>query len=738
MSRRVRAVLLAAAFVLPLPAHAQKLTPERVFSDPGLSGPTARGVALSPDGKLVTYLKPKTEDQNVLDLWAADVTGGEPVRLIDARALAPEEKELSEAEKARRERMRISTRGVVDYAWDDQGRFILVPLEGDLWLAQRADGAVRRLTETPGDEVDAKVSPKGRWISFVRDQNLHVLDVASGRERALTTDGADTLSWGVAEFITQEEMDRDTGYWWSPDETRLALTRVDESGVDVIPRFDIGPEGATVVNQRYPRAGRPNAVVDLYVQDVASGRRTQVDLGPDKDIYLARVDWSKDGRTLYVQRQSRDQRRLDLLAADPTTGRTRVVLTETAPHWIELTHDFKPLANGDFLWTSERSGNRHVYLYRGDGRLIRQVTRGDWPVAKLAGLDEQRKIALVQGGRETPIEQHLYAVSWERPGEPKKLTSGSGWWSTTVARTGGAFTGTYSDPNTPPRTGLYAADGRLVRWIEANALDARHPYFPYLAGHRTPEFGTLRAPDGQAMHYSVTTPPGFDPRRKYPAIVLVYGGPTAQRVTRAWPSVEERLYLEAGYVLFKLDNRGSGNRSTRFKSALNRRLGTVEVEDQVAGIRWLKSQPYIDPQRVGVSGWSYGGYMALMMMTEPEAGLAAGAAGAPVTAWRLYDTHYTERFMDTPKVNAAGYAASEVVPRLDKLTGDLLLIHGMADDNVTFDNTTRVMAALQAKGTPFETMVYPGERHGIRGNPKRLHLWRTWLDFFARSLKPGS
>ena len=736
MSRHVTAALVAAAFAFPLSAQAEKLTPERVFSDPGLNGPAAKGVALSPDGRLVTYLRPKTEDQNVLDLWAADVAGGEPVRLIDARALAPEEKALSEAEVARRERMRISSRGVVEYAWDEQGRFILVPLEGDLWLAQRADGSVRRLTRTEADEVDAKVSPKGRYVSFVRDQNLHLLDVATGAERPLTTEGGGTLSWGAPEFIAKEEMDRDTGYWWSPDETRVALARVDESGVDVVPRFDIGPEGATVVQQRYPRAGRPNAVVDLFVHDLATGRKTQIDLGPEKDIYLARVDWAKDGRTLYVQRQSRDQRRLDLLAADPATGRTRVILTETAPHWVELTHDLRPLSDGTFLWSSERSGARQLYLYGRDGVLLRQVTRGALPIAKLAGVDEARKVALVSGG-ESPIEQHLYAVSYERPSAPQKLTTGSGWWTTTVAKAGGAFTGTYADPTTPPRTGLYSPAGRLIRWIEPNTLDATHPYFPYLEGHRTPQFGVLKAADGQEMHYSITTPPGFDPNRKYPAIVVVYGGPTAQRVTRGWPSVEERLYLEDGYVLFKLDNRGTGGRSTGFKSTLNRRLGTVEVEDQLAGIRWLKSLPYIDPERVGVSGWSYGGFMALMMMTEPGAGLRAGAAGAPVSAWRLYDTHYTERFMGTPEENAAGYAASEVVPRLDRLSGDLLLIHGMADDNVTFDNTTRVMAALQQKGLPFETMVYPGERHGIRGNEKRLHLWRTWLDFFERRLKGG-
>ncbi|MBC6980547.1 S9 family peptidase [Caulobacter sp. 17J80-11] len=738
MSRLKVALLSAALFVPAFSAHADGLTPERVFADPGLNGRAARGVALSPDGQLVTYLKAKDEDQNVLDLWAADVKGGEPHRLIDARALAPADKDLSEAEKARRERMRVSSRGVVEYHWDEEGRFILAPLDGDLWLAQRADGKVRRLTETPGDEVDAKVSPKGTFVSYVRDQNLYVTDLASGREQALSTDGKNTLSWGVAEFVAQEEMDRDTGYWWSPDETKIALTRVDESPVDVIPRLDVGAEGARIIDQRYPRAGRPNAIVELYVHDMARGQKVKVDLGPNTDIYLARVTWSRDGKTLYVQRQSRDQRTLDLLAVDPSTGAARTLLTETSPHWVELTDDFKPLKDGTFLWSSERSGWRHLYLYGADGRVVRQVTTGDWPVDKIEGVDEAKGLVLFGASKDTPLERQLYSVSYKRGGASKPLTQGHGWWTTTVADAGGAFAGTYSDLSTPPRTGLYAPDGKLVRWIEPNTLDASHPYFKYLDQHRAPSFGAVKASDGTDLQYALYTPAGFDPSKKYPVIVSVYGGPHVQNVKRAWGSPNDQLLLQAGYVLFRLDNRGSANRSEAFKTAIDRKLGTVEVEDQLAGVTFLKTLPYVDPNRIGVMGWSYGGFMTLMLLTEKNSPFAAGAAGAPPTDWSLYDTHYTEQFMGKPEENKDGYARSEVIPRLKDLKGDLLLLQGMADDNVTFDNSTRVMEALQAGSRPFETMVYPGQRHGVRGNAKQLHLWRTYLDFFRRKLQPGS
>jgi dipeptidyl-peptidase-4 len=717
-------------------AFAEKLTPERLFSDPDLSGPTARGTAMSPDGTRVTYLKAKTDAANVQDLWAANVAGGEPYRLIDADALSSATKELSEAEKARRERARTAqTRGVIEYSWDKQGRFILVPLDGDLYLVTVADGKVSRLTQTASDEIDAKVSPKGSYVSFVRDQNLYFMPATGGAETAVTTQGKDTLSFGVAEFIAQEEMDRRTGYWWSPDESRLAFTRVDESIVDVVPRADIGPSGTTVVQQRYPRAGRPNAIVELFVHDLATGRQTQIDLGANPDIYLARVDWSDDGKTLFVQRQSRDQKTLDLLAFDPATGRGKIILTETSPHWVELNEDFRALQDGTFLWASERSGFKHLYRYAADGKLLAQITRGEWPLDDVADVDEARGLVFFGASIDTPIERRLYAVSYLTPAEPSALTPAGGWWTAKFAKTG-AFVGTYSDPRTPPQTALYDPAGKRVRWIEENALNANHPYASFLAAHRAPEFGTLLAADGATLHYALTKPNNFDPAKKYPVIVEVYGGPHAQTVTRNWRPLRDQIFATEGYVLFKLDNRGSNNRSVAFKTALDRRMGTVEVEDQLRGVEWLKTLPFVDPARIGVIGWSYGGFMVDQLITARNSPFAAGCAGAPPTAWSLYDTHYTEQFMGKPDENQAGYAASDVLNRLDQLKpGALLLMHGMADDNVIFENSTRLIAALEKKNVLFETMLYPGERHSApRSRAKGAHLLRTQLDFFARKL----
>jgi len=725
----------------PSGAHAEILTPARVFASPDLSGPQARGVALAPDGSAVTYLKAKADDVDVTDLWIADVAGGAPRMLIDGRALSPDNHELSEAEKSRRERLGLRTRGVVEYHWDEQGQYILAPVQGDLWLYERASGQTRRLTSTPGDEVDGKISPKGGFVSYVRDDNLYLMPLAPGAsERALTTGGSELKSWGTAEFIAQEELHRFTGYWWSPDETKIALAHVDQSGVDVIDRVDIGAEGGTVVHQRYPRVGRPNAVVELYVADVATGARVKVDLGPNPDIYLARADWAKDGKTLYVQRLTRDQKRLDILAVDPASGASHVILTETSPHWVPLSEDFKPLKAGGFLWSSERDGDKHLYFYSRDGRLVRQLTHGDWPVADLEGIDEARQMAIFAASKDTPVERRLYEVSWAKPGEPKALTPAGGWWTADVAKTGGAFAGTYSDPKTPPRTGLYKADGSFVRWIEENPLKAGHPFYPYLDHLSPPEFGTLKAADGQVLHWSMRKPAGFDPKKRYPVVVQVYGGPAGALVEKRWETPADQLLTDAGYILFSLDNRGTPNRSVAFKTAIDRRTGGPDVDDQLVGAAYLKSLPFVDPARLGVTGYSNGGYMTLMLLTVPNSPFAAGVAGAPVTDWTLYDTAYTERYMGTPADNAEGYRLSQVTGRLANLRpGSLLIVHGMADDNVIFENSTRVIARLQALGVDFEMMTYPGLRHRTGWTAKPLmHRTLATMDFFGRKLKPGT
>lgn len=737
-------LLFALAAPMSAPAQAQTapasqpLTVERVYSDPSLSGQSPRALRFSPSGDAITFLRPKADDYLALDLVSEQLNGEGTRTLVDARALEVDESTLSEAERARRERMRVNAHGVVSYEWDEQGRAILAPVAGDLFVADVESGAVSRLTRTPADEIDAHFSPGGRYVGFVREQNLYVIDRSTNAEQRLSEDGAGAVSYGLAEFVVQEEFNRFSGFWFSPGDAYIAYTRTDESAVPLIQRPEINAAGVTLVEQRYPRAGANNARVELFVRELVGGGVVQADLGDNPDIYVVRVNWSASGDALYVQRVSRDQKRLDLLRIDPATGASRVVLSETSHSWVNVNDGFRALNDGGFLWLSERDGFAHLYRYDARGRLRRQVTRGAWPVRAVIGVDEANGYVFFAAGVETPIEQHLYRASYARTGAPQRLTQDAGWWVASMNDAGTAFLASYSAPSTPPQVSLRDADGHFIRWVEHNAVEGDHPYAPYRDRYLEPQFGTIPAPGAPRvqLHYRIDLPVGFDPAMRYPAIVRVYGGPHAQTVTRGWTAAQTRLYQEHGYVVFALDNRGSENRGVAFESALGGRFGDVEARDQLAGLAYLRALPYVDPDRVGVTGWSYGGYMVATLLSRHPGSFNAGVAGAPVIDWRLYDTAYTERYLGMPDAPGDIYRDSSPLAAAANVRDPLLILHGMADDNVTFDNTTQFVAALQQAGVGFEFMAYPGQRHGLYARWASRHARQQELDFFAQALAP--
>ncbi|NJO13353.1 MAG: S9 family peptidase, partial [Gammaproteobacteria bacterium] len=424
------------------PGHADMLTVERIFAAPDLSGPNLRSPQISPDSRRVTFLQGKADNKDQLDLWEFDVASGRTRLLVDSRQLVADEGRLSAEEEQRRERQRTSSlSGIVEYFFAPDGKALLFPLGGDLYhydLSVPAARAVRRLTSTAAYETDARFSPGGRYVSFVRDQNLYVIDLRDGRERALTTDGGGVIQNGMAEFIAQEEMGRTTGYWWSPDERRIAFTRTDETPVQLRQRFEISAEDVQVIEQRYPATGTPNALVELKVLDLSSGRVVAVDLGPQRDIYLARVNWFPDGRSLAVQRQSRDQRTLDLLKVDAAKSNARTLLTETSPTWVELHDELTFLDDrGQFIWASSRSGFKHLYLYDDDGTLVHPLTAGDWMVVgdgderALLGVDRRRRAAYFVANETSPLERHLYRTSLDTktPERVQRITDEAGWHS---------------------------------------------------------------------------------------------------------------------------------------------------------------------------------------------------------------------------------------------------------------------------------------------------------------------
>ncbi len=726
--------------------HAEQLTLERIHSDPNLNGPSLRQVKISPDCSRVTFLKSRSEDFERFDLWEYNLEDGEIRMLVDSRSLVPEEVELSEEEKARRERKRLFATGIVEYFWSDDGRALLFPLGGDLCyfdLTKPSAQATRRLTRTPEFETDARFSPEGRYVSFVRGQDLFIIDLVEGVERQLTLDGEDLIKNGTAEFIAQEEMDRYTGYWWSDDEAYIAFTQTDESPVRVSQRFEIYADTFKVIDQRYPRTGTANVIVKLGVLELATGETQWIDLGQETDIYLARVDWLPDSRHLSFQLQSRDQKSLELLFADAVTGETHVVLNESSRTWINLNEDLTFLEKApQFVWASERDGYKHLYLYDLDGRLLRPLTAGDWAVERLLCVDEGNGTVYFSANAGSPLERHLYSASLAGETVPRivQITTAEGWHSVEVAEDGRFYVDQFSSPETPPRVSLNGMDGTLIAHLEANTLDEGHPYYPYLSHHSPVQYGSIEAADGSPLYYRLTKPVPFEPEREYPAIVYVYGGPGGQTVTKSWRGqggMWNQYMAQRGYVMFAIDNRGSGNRGKAFEDVLYRSLGVVEVEDQVRGVEFLRTLPFVDSENIGIVGHSYGGYMVLMAMMKAPDVFRVGVSLSPVTDWRLYDTHYTERYLGHPENNTEGYESSSVFPHVDGLRGDLLIIHGMADDNVLFSNSCKLFKVLQDKGVVFDIMTYPGSKHGLRGKKVGLHVDRTITRFFDERLKPG-
>jgi dipeptidyl-peptidase-4 len=728
--------------------HAAELTIDRLFDAPSLSGPSILGIKISPDASRVTYLKGKAQDNDRLDLWEYDIAQGRARILVDSKVLAPVDAKLSDEEQNRRERQRSAAlSGILEYSFAPSGHALLFPLDGRLYyydLAKPRESALLQINRSSGFATDAMISPASRYVSYVRDQNLYVYDLEKHAEKALTSDGGGPIKNGMAEFIAQEEMDRSTGYWWSPDERRIAFARVDESPVKLTQRFEIAADNVATFEQRYPAAGEPNVLIRLGVSDVSTGAVTWIDLGAQEDIYLARVNWLPDGKTLAIQRESRDQHRLDLLFADIGTGKSRVILTETSSSWIDLNDELSFLKKTpQFIWASARDGYQHLYLYDNDGHLVRQLTAGAWNVddfraRAIKGIDEQQRLIYFMATEKSPIERHLYRTSLDTP-DPRSVSRISleeGLHAVTMSRDRSVYIDHFNSRTQPPQVSLRSADGKLLAFLLENALDQDHPDAPYLEDNAILEFGTLAAADGQELQYRLFKPAHFDASRRYPAIVDVYGGPGVQRVLDNWTGNSfTQILTRAGYVVMQLDNRGSAFRGTRFQAPIRGRLGEVEVADQVEGARWLGSQSYVDASRIGVWGWSYGGYMTLMLLFKAQDVFRAGIAGAPVTDWSLYDTHYTERYLGRPQDNPAGYEASSVLPYAKDLRGKLLIMHGMADDNVLFLHSTKIFRRLQDLGKPFDTMVYPGAKHGLLRQHDGRHAYATMLRFFDETLR---
>lgn len=729
----MRAVVsLLSALLVAVTAAAEeplkRLSLEALFEDDALALEQLSGVTWLPDGEHFIYFTSKAKDRT---LWRAGTDGDEPLRLADWAAVM---KTLGE----QRPTCEARSMGDPNSSASERTRPVLSPdgstlaggHAGDLYLFDLDSGMARFVTGDCEQEVFPAFSPDGSKLGFVKQGDLHWLDLETGVVRRVTDRGDNRLLLnGIADWVYQEELGVERSFWWSPDGHSLAFLQFDESPVGIVPITDDSMPYPELERQWYPKAGTANPTVRLGVVGRDGGEPRWIDTG-DGDDYLPRAGWTPSGE-VWVQRLNRDQTVLDLMIADPATGETRTIFTERDPAWINVRDDLHFLADGRVLWTSERDGWRHLYLYGAEGTFRGRLSSGEWQIDRVLGVDPAGSTAFFSANRENRRCYHIYRVDLATAELRRLGESTRGVHSGTLSPTGRHLVDLWSTLDTPPRADLLDRDGTVVSriWASGEELEG-WDLLPI-------EPGVITARDGTELDSLLIRPRDFDPGTRYPVLQYVYGGPHSQLTADRWGgSVHNtyRLLADMGMAVFWVDNRGTAGRGRDFETAVHRRLGQLEVADQVDAARWLQSQPWVDAERIGVYGGSYGGYMTLMCLLKAPELFAAGIAYAPVTDWRLYDTIYTERYMDTPQDNPEGYAEGAPLTHAAKLEGALLLGHGSMDNNVHFQNTLQLIGELAAADRAFELVVYPRTRHGIRRSKYALHFHRLKTDFLVRHL----
>jgi dipeptidyl-peptidase-4 len=737
--RRILVVLLCAACLAAMQValaqqQARDLTVERIYGQPSLSGQVLRDTRWSPDGKLLSYLSGNGANT---EIWVVDAPTGERRVLVDAAHM----RDVLLPPASRGQQTGLGRLTPSQYRWaPDSQALLFIGAQQLAWYDLKSQTSRHLLPESNASAAsdatldDAKISPDGRWVSFIRNHDLWVTNVATGQVRQLTRGGTDELLNGELDWVYPEELSIQTAYWWSPDSTKIAFLQLDQSPVGKYPLVDELAYEGKLTEMRYPVAGSRNPVARVGVVPVGGGAVQWMDTGADKDMLLARVNWLRDSRRLAIQRLTRVQNRLDLFFADAASGRAQVVLTEMDQSWINVADDLHFFADGQrFLWSSERTGFRHLYLFDLSGKQLAQLTRGNWQVEGVEGVDETGGQVYFTSTQASPIERHLHRVSLSG-GEPVRLTRERGNHGVNLAPDARHFTDTYSNAITPPSQDLYQADGSWIAPLTEIRVVELDSY-----RLQPVEFFTVPGADGTVLHASLIKPRGFDPSRKYPVLVYLYGGPGVQLVRDVWQGANflwNQMMAQKGFLIFTVDNRGSAGRGHAFESAILRRFGEVELADQLAGVAWLKQQSYVDGERVGIWGWSYGGYMTCLALLRAGDTFKAGFAGAPVTDWRYYDTIYTERYMGLPQDNPDGYRDSSPTNYAAGLRGKLLIAHASGDDNVHFGNTMGLAEKFVEAQKYAEFLVYPGRGHGITDAPARIHIFNRVTQFFLENLAP--
>lgn len=628
-------------------------------------------------------------------------------------------------------------------AFDGSGRQAFYLFDGDIYLLTLGSAEFRRVTKTAAEEKSVNFSPDGEHIAFVRDNDLYIYDIKPGREKRLTHDGSETILNGTLSWLYWEEVfgRRDIGYWWSNDSKAIAYLQTDESAVGVMHYLDHRSLYPRLIKQRYPKAGEPNPIVRAAIVSIDDGKTAWVDLKKDAYEYLIRVQWLPSNDRLSVQTMNRAQDHLDLYFVDRATGHATHILKETDEAWVNFHDDLYFLKDGKhFIWASERDGYAHLYRYTMDGKLVNQITRGPWAIRSSGGvfwlrqavnaIDEKEGWIYFSALEKSSIEQHLYRIKLDGTGL-KRLTKEDGTHSVRFSPDARYYFDAYSNIMTPPSLTLHESDGPRAQVVAEARPELLAPY-----GIEYPQLMSIPAADGFQMPAQLLKPKDFDPKKRYPLIVFVYGGPSAPSVSNSWQfqNYFNQLLLKQGYLVAVIDNRSATAISKKLENTIkNQMYGEGELNDLVAGVKWLKSQSYVDPARVGVWGWSGGGTFTLLAMTRSRE-FKAGIAVAAVTDQRYYDTKWSEFTMRKPSDNPQAYEKSSLVRTAKDLHGRLLLVHGTYDDNVHIQNAWAFIDELIKAGKTFDLMVYPMRQHGISDRPASIHLYNTMLEFWAKNL----
>ena len=727
MKTRIPSIALALhCCLVPLVVQAQSLSVESLFGTDYFAS-ELEPVQWSGDARYFTSTEVRADGG--LDLYRVDARSGERELLLRGSDLIPEgQQEPVEIESyefsANGSKLLIFTNSVQVWRQNTKGEFFV-------WELNR-----RRLTPVstqPGLQQFAKFSRDGRLVGFVRDNNLFVTDLRSGRETQLTHDGDENVINGATDWVYEEELGLRDAFRFSPDGRRIAFWRFDQTAIKSYYMTDALSLYPDLLPVRYPKAGEDNSEVRIGVVEISSGNTTWVDIGTERDIYVARMDFASSSDEIWLTRLNRHQNQLDLLFADVQTGESRIILTETDAAWVGNTAPRWIRDGRQFLFESERAGYNQVYLFDRDGALINQVTPGEWDVLAVYGVDEETDVLYYTGAGDSPLRRPLYRVDLN--GESfGRLSTASGSHDILFNTDYSLYVDTYSTTGVPPTRTLHSADGQVVRTISDNRQLAERVQSLNLP---VPEFITVPGADGTPLNAFIMRPADFNPGRQYPLLMYVYGGPGSQTVRDSWGGERylwHQMLASEGYLVASVDNRGTGARGRDFKKVTYQRLGELEAADQIAAARSFGAQPFVDAGRIGIWGWSYGGYMSLMSMFLGEGVFKAAISGAPVTDWRFYDTIYTERYMRTPQENERGYDAGAPINHVDKLVGNLLVVHGTSDDNVHFQNTVQLVHYLEQAGKQFDMRIYPGQRHGFRGATTRMNQYELFTEWLKRKL----